>query len=577
METLVLKKKKNNAKTPVRLSGAEALIRCLVEEGADTLFGYPGGAIMPIYDALYDYGDRLNHILVRHEQGATHAAQGYARATGKTGICFATSGPGATNLITGIADAFLDSTPLLCITGQVISGLLGTDAFQETDVIGISKPVTKWNFQITRADEIAPTMARAFYIARSGRPGPVLLDVTKDAQLEECDFVYNKCRSIRSYKPVPVIEEVKLKEAATLINQAKKPFMVFGQGILLSGAKKELKLFIEKSGIPAGATLLGLSALDSDHPLHMGMLGMHGNYAPNVKTNDCDVLIAVGMRFDDRVTGNVKTYAKNAKVIHIEIDDAEIDKIIKTDVAIHADAKEALTKLLPLIKAKTYPEWVAEFEVCKKIEIEKIIRKDIYPESGKIRMGEVVNLISEITDDNAVIVSDVGQHQMVTERYYRYSTTNSNVTSGGLGTMGFALPASIGAKIGQPHRQVVAIIGDGGFQMTLQELGTIFQYKIPVKIIILNNNFLGMVRQWQQMFFTKRYSFTELVNPEFSKVAESFGITSQKISEREDLKAALNEMMEHEGPYLLDIIVEKEENVFPMVPSGASVSDIRLE
>ncbi len=577
METLVSKKKKNNTKTPVRISGAEALIRCLVEEGADTLFGYPGGAIMPIYDALYDYGDKLNHILVRHEQGATHAAQGYARASGKTGICFATSGPGATNMITGIADALIDSTPLLCITGQVISGLLGTDAFQETDVIGISKPITKWNFQITRADEIASTMARAFYIARSGRPGPVLIDVTKDAQLQECDFIYRKCKSIRSYKPVPVIDEAKLKEAAALINQAKKPFMVFGQGILLSGAKKELKLFIEKSGIPSGATLLGLSALDSDHPLHMGMLGMHGNYAPNVKTNDCDVLIAVGMRFDDRVTGNVKTYAKNAQVIHIEIDDAEIDKIIKADVAIHADAKEALTKLLSMIKAKSYPDWIAEFEACKKIEYEKIIRKDLHPESGKIRMGEVVNLISEITDNNAVIVSDVGQHQMVTERYYRYSTTNSNVTSGGLGTMGFALPAAIGAKIGQPDRQVIAIIGDGGFQMTIQELGTIFQYKIPVKIIILNNNFLGMVRQWQQMFFTKRYSFTELVNPEFSKVAISFGITSQKISERKYLKAALDEMMEYEGPYLLDIIVEKEENVFPMVPSGASVSDIRLE
>ncbi len=570
-------KKQQKVTTTEKIRGAEAVIRILLEEGAKTLFGYPGGAIMPIYDALYDYSDKLNHILVRHEQGATHAAQGYARVTGKTGICFATSGPGATNLITGIADAFIDSTPLVCITGQVGSSLLGSDAFQETDIISISKPITKWNFQITNAKEIPEVMAKAFYLARTGRPGPVLLDITKDAQMQEFEFSYQPCTGIRSYKPTPDIDKEKVSEAAKLINAAKKPFVVYGQGILLSKAQEEFKKFIEKTGIPAGSTLLGLSALDSDHPLFVGMLGMHGNYAPNIKTNECDLLIAVGMRFDDRVTGDVSEYAKNAKVIHIEIDDAEIDKIIKTDVAIHADAKEALQLLTKEVKSNSHDEWLREFEDCKTIETNKIINKQIHPESGEITMGEVIHCISEITKGEAVIVTDVGQHQMITSRYYNHKRTQSNITSGGLGTMGFALPAAIGAKIGAPERDVIAIIGDGGFQMTLQELATILQYKIPVKIIILNNNFLGMVRQWQQLFFTKRYSFTELTNPEFAKVAESFGISSQKITERETIKCALEELFSHDGPYLLDIIVEKEENVFPMVPSGESISNIRLE
>lgn len=574
METQV----KNKAhKTTTKIRGAEAVIRVLIEEGVETLFGYPGGAIMPIYDALYDYSDKLNHYLVRHEQGATHAAQGYARVTGKPGICFATSGPGATNMITGIADAFVDSTPLICITGQVISHLLGSDAFQETDIISISKPVTKWNYQITKAEEIPGIMAKAFYIATSGRPGPVLIDITKDAQNDEVDYIYTPCKSIRSYKPTPVLDESKLDEAVELINKAKKPFIVYGQGIHLSNSQNELRQFIEKTGIPAGSTLLGLSALPTAHPLFMGMLGMHGNYAPNINTNECDVLIAIGMRFDDRVTGDVKTYAKDAKVIHIEIDNSEIDKIIKSDIAILADAKEALVSLIEKVKPNSHTEWINSFNKLKAIEKEKIIKNEIHPKDGKITMGEVVNMISEITKGEAIVVTDVGQHQMIASRYYRHKTIRSNVTSGGLGTMGFALPAAIGAKIGKPERDVIAIIGDGGFQMTIQELSTILQYKISVKLIILNNNFLGMVRQWQQLFFTKRYSFTELTNPEFSKVAESFGIKAKKVMERKDLEKELHQMMDYDGCYLLDIIVEKEENVFPMIPSGESVSNIRLE
>ncbi len=565
------------AKTTTKIRGAEAVIRILLEEGAKTLFGYPGGAIMPIYDALYDYRDTLNHILVRHEQGATHAAQGYARVTGKPGICFATSGPGATNMITGIADAFVDSTPMICITGQVISPLLGSDAFQETDIISISKPVTKWNYQITKAEEIPRVMAKAFYIAKSGRPGPVLLDITKDAQNEEFEFSYEHCTSIRSYIPKPELDEVSIKEAASLINKAKKPFVVYGQGILLSNAQTELKELLEKAGIPAGSTLLGLSALATSHPLFMGMLGMHGNYAPNINTNECDLLVAVGMRFDDRVTGDVKTYAKDAKIIHIEIDQAEIGKIIKADVAVHADAKDALRMLIPLVEEKTHPKWIESFSKLKAIEKEKIIKHEIHPAAGKITMAEVINRISEVTNGEAIIVSDVGQHQMITCRYYRHSVTKSNVTSGGLGTMGFALPAAMGAKIGKPDREVIAVIGDGGFQMTLQELSTILQYDIDVKIIILNNNFLGMVRQWQQLFFTKRYSFTEMTNPEFSKVAQSFGIGATKVEKRDDLDSAIKQMREHKGAYLLDIVVEQEENVFPMIPSGESVSNIRLE
>lgn len=559
------------------IRGAEALIKVLLHEEVDTLFGYPGGAIMPVYDALFDYQDQLKHYLVRHEQGATHAAQGYARVTGKPGVCFGTSGPGATNMITGIADAFIDSTPMICITGQVASPLLGSDAFQETDIISISKPVTKWNFQITSAEEIAPVMAKAFYIARSGRPGPVLIDITKDAQNEMVDFAYEACTSIRSYRPVPNLNLERVKEAAKLLNGAKRPMIVYGQGILLSSAQEDLKQLIEKAGIPAASTLLGLSALDTDHPLFMGMLGMHGNYAPNVNTNECDLLLAIGMRFDDRVTGDVKTYAQNARVIHIEIDEAEIDKIIKTDVAIHADAKEALNALIKEIKPNSHPAWIESFSKLKKVEKEKIIEREVRPVEGKITMGEVINRLSELTNGQSVIVTDVGQHQMVTSRYYRHKVSKSNVTSGGLGTMGFALPAAIGAKIGRPDREVIAIIGDGGFQMTLQELSTILQYDIPVKIVILNNNFLGMVRQWQQLFFTKRYSFTELTNPEFAKVANSFGVAASKVEERDELEGALQKMLNEKGSYLLDIIVEKEENVFPMVPSGESVSKIRLE
>jgi acetolactate synthase-1/2/3 large subunit len=568
---------KAQTKTALNITGSEALIRCLIEEKVDTLFGYPGGAIMPVYDALYQNQDVLKHILVRHEQGATHAAQGYARVSGKVGVCIATSGPGATNMITGIADAFIDSTPLVCITGQVFSHLLGTDAFQETDVIGISKPVTKWNFQITSAEEIPEIMAKAFYIAKSGRPGPVLIDITKDAQVQKFDYEYEPCQEIRSYKPMPVINQDRLEQAAELVNNAKKPFLIFGQGILLSEAQDELKALIEKTGIPCAATILGISAISNEHPLYMGMLGMHGNYAPNILTNECDVLVAVGMRFDDRVTGDIKSYAKQAKIIHIEIDKAEINKIIKTDVSVNADAKEALSKLLPILKPGSFPKWLKEFEDLREIENKKVINKEISPENGEITMGEVVHMLSEMTNGESIVVSDVGQHQMMTQRYYRFKSARTNVTSGGLGTMGFALPAAMGAKLAIPDREVIAIIGDGGFQMTIQELATVFQYQIPLKIIILNNQFLGMVRQWQEMFFEKRYAATELVNPEFHKVAQGFGMTAEKVTDRTELRSALNRMRDHEGSYLLNIGVAKENCVFPMIAPGDSVSDIRLE
>jgi acetolactate synthase-1/2/3 large subunit len=559
------------------MTGAEALLRCLLEEGVDTIFGYPGGAIMPIYDALYGYRERLRHILVRHEQGATHAAQGYARVTGKPGVVFATSGPGATNLITGIADAQIDSTPLVCITGQVAQHLLGTDAFQETDVLGISMPVTKWNYQVTDVNELPEVMAKAFFIARNGRPGPVLIDITKDVQFAKFPFSYKKCDRIRSYAPYPKPTSHSLQEAAELINAAKKPYILAGHGISISGAQDEFRAFVEKTGIPVASTLLGLSAFPCDHPLYVGYLGMHGNYGPNVKTNECDVLIAVGMRFDDRVTGDLKTYARQAKVIHIEIDPSEIDKNVKTAVAINADAKEALNALLPLVKERRHEDWLNEFKACDQIEHEKVIEKAINPSTPELKMSEVVHLISEMTGGEAVVVTDVGQHQMATSRYYKYKVPYSNVTSGGLGTMGFALPAAMGAKIGQPGRQVVAIIGDGGFQMTLQELGTIFQFEIGCKIVILNNSFLGMVRQWQQLFHEKRYSCTEMTNPNFVAIAKGFNIEASKVSERDHIKAALQTMLDHQGPYLLEVVVEKEENVFPMVPSGASVSSIRLE
>ena len=559
-----------------KISGAEAVIRCLLEEGVDLVYGYPGGAIMPVYDELYKFQDQLHHVLVRHEQGATHAAQGFARATGKVGVAIATSGPGATNLVTGIADAQIDSTPMVCITGQVGKHLLGSDAFQETDIIGISTPVTKWNYQITEASEIPEIMAKAFYIARSGRPGPVLIDITKNAQFDEIEFSYKKCTNIRSYNPKPTLNLEKVKEAAALINTAKKPYIIFGQGVILSEAEAELRALVEKSGIPAAWTLLGLSAMPTDHPLNVGMVGMHGNYGPNVLTNECDVLIALGMRFDDRVTGNLATYAKQAKVIHFEIDSAEVDKNVKTTVAVLADLKESLTALLPLIEKNSHESWHNEFKEKYKIELEAVINDELKPKKEGISMGETIEMINKHSKGDAIMVSDVGQHQMFTCRYSKFIQTKSNITSGGLGTMGFALPAAIGAKMGMPDREVVAIIGDGGFQMTIQELGTIFQTKVPVKIVVLNNEFLGMVRQWQQLFFDKRYASTEMINPNFIAIAEGYHIKAKKVTKREDLDAAVAEMMASKESYFLEVMVEKENNVFPMIPTGASVADIRL-
>ena len=559
-----------------KISGAEAVIRCLLEEGVNLVYGYPGGAIMPVYDELYKFKDQLHHVLVRHEQGATHAAQGFARATGKVGVAIATSGPGATNLVTGIADAQIDSTPMVCITGQVGKHLLGSDAFQETDIIGISTPVTKWNYQITEASEIPEIMAKAFYIAKSGRPGPVLIDITKNAQFDEIEFSYKKCTSIRSYNPKPTLNLEKIKEAAELINTAKKPFIIFGQGVILSEAEMDLKALVEKSGIPAAWTILGLSALPTDHPLNVGMVGMHGNYGPNVLTNECDVLIALGMRFDDRVTGNLATYAKQAKVIHFEIDPSEIDKNVKTTVAVLADLKESLTALIPFIESKTHESWHNEFKAKYEIELEAVINDELKPKKEGISMGETIEMINKHSKGDAIMVSDVGQHQMFACRYAKFNSTKSNVTSGGLGTMGFALPAAIGAKMGMPDREVVAIIGDGGFQMTIQELATIFQTKVPVKIVVLNNEFLGMVRQWQQLFFDKRYASTEMINPNFIAIAEGYYIKAKKVTKREDLDAAVAEMIASKESYFLEVMVEKENNVFPMIPTGASVSDIRL-
>ncbi len=578
METLELKKDNPASKHKTRkLSGSAALLEIFLSEGVDTIFGYPGGAIMPIYDALYDYQQKLNHVLVRHEQGAIHAAQGYARSSGKTGIVFATSGPGATNLVTGLADAMIDSTPLVCITGQVFAHLLGTDAFQETDVINITTPVTKWNYQITDATEIPSVLAKAFYLAASGRPGPVLIDITKNAQIQEFEFdEYASCEHIRSYRPKPIVRKEYIEEAARLINEAKKPFIIFGQGVLLGRAENEFKAFIEKSGIPAAWTILGMSAIPTDHPLAVGMLGMHGNYGPNVLTNDCDVLIAIGMRFDDRVTGRLDKYAKQAKIIHLDIDPAEIDKNVKSAVPVWGDCKETLPLLTQLIDKKTYPEWRQKFRDYQKQEDEKCIYPEMHPTSDVLSMGEVIDTLNELTGGNAILVTDVGQHQMVTCRYAKYNQSNSNITSGGLGTMGFALPAAIGAKFGAPHRTVIAIAGDGGFQMTLQELGTIMQTELNVKIIVLNNNFLGMVRQWQELFNERRYSFVDIQSPDFVELAKSYRIKGQKVTVREKLKAALKEMLDNDGAYLLEIMVGKENNVFPMVPQGCSVSEIRL-
>ena len=560
-----------------KISGAEAVIRCLIAEGADTIYGYPGGAIMPVYDELFKYQDQIHHVLTRHEQGATHAAQGFARISGRVGVAIATSGPGATNLITGIADAQIDSTPMVCITGQVPSHLLGSDAFQETDIVGISTPVTKWNHQITDATEIPEVLAKAFYIARSGRPGPVLIDITKDAQFGELDFTYKKCEGIRSYNPIPRVDKKQLSAAAELINAAKKPLIVWGQGVILGDAEEEFKAVIEKSGVPSAWTIMGVSAIPTSHPLNVGMVGMHGNYGPNVLTNACDVLIAIGMRFDDRVTGKLSEYATQAKVIHFEIDPAEIDKNVKTDVAVLGDAKESLKELLPLLKKNTHTEWLEKFFELSKIEFEKVIKNDLHPTKEGLTMGEVLKEINTQSKGEAAIVSDVGQHQMIACRYAEFSKSRGNITSGGLGTMGFALPAAIGAKMATPEREVVAVIGDGGYQMTIQELGTIFQTKAAVKIVVLNNDFLGMVRQWQQLFFDKRYASTVMTNPDFVTIAKGYHIEAKRVTKREELASAVEEMMASKDAYFLEVCVEKEDNVFPMVPSGASVSEIRLE
>jgi acetolactate synthase I/II/III large subunit len=562
---------------PVKMTGSDAVLECLIREGVSLMYGYPGGAIMPVYDSIYTYQDRIKHVLVRHEQGAVHAAQGYARVTGKVGVAMVTSGPAATNAVTGIADAMIDSTPLVVISGQVGSHLLGTDAFQETDVIGITQPITKWNYQITRAEEIPWALARAFYIARNGRPGPVLIDITKDAQFGSLDYVYQQMKSIRSYTPYPVPNITSIEEASHLINLAKKPLALIGQGVVLAGAEKELLEFLEKTGIPAAWTILGLSALPTGHKLNVGMLGMHGNYGPNIKTNEADLIIGIGMRFDDRVTGNTQRYAVKAKVIHMEIDPAEINKIIHADVPVLGNVKETLPLLTQKVNKNEHPGWLEEFYACYRIEYQRVIEKDLFPDKKELYMGEVIAKVSAACNDDAIMVTDVGQHQMMATRYFKFRQSRSVVTSGGLGTMGFGLPAAIGAKMGMPHRHVCLFVGDGGFQMTIQELGTIYQEKVPVKIILLNNNFLGMVRQWQEMFFDYRYASTEMINPDFQTISKGYYIPALKVTERKDLEGAIKTMLETEGPFLLEVVVEKEANVFPMVPAGAAVDEIRLE
>lgn len=578
MQTEMINKQIEATSAPIEITGGDAVMRALVAEGVDTIFGYPGGAIMPIYDALYDYRDQLEHILVRHEQGGIHAGQGYARTSGRTGVVFATSGPGATNLVTGLADAMIDSTPLVCITGQVFAHLLGTDAFQETDVINITTPVTKWNYQVTDANEIPEALAKAFYIANSGRPGPVLIDITKNAQLQKFSYAgYKPCNHIRSYRPKPVVRKEFTAAAAEMINKAERPLVIFGQGVILGRAENEFKAFIEKSGMPAAWTILGLSALSTDHPLNVGMLGMHGNYGPNVLTNECDVLIAVGMRFDDRVTGRLDRYAKQAKVIHLDIDPSEIDKNVKADVPVWGDCKETLPMITALLEKKDHSSWVNKFSECMEKEKEAVINNELHPSTDILTMGEVIEQLNLLTNGDAVIVTDVGQHQMVACRYAKFNQSKSNVTSGGLGTMGFALPAAIGAKYGAKDRTVVAVIGDGGVQMTIQELGTIMQNNINVKILILNNRFLGMVRQWQDLFHEKRYSFVDIASPDYVTVAKGYNIEGNSIEERKDLVGALETMLKHDGPYLLEVFVGKENNVFPMVPQGCGVGEIRLK
>lgn len=559
-----------------KMTGAQAIMEVLAREGVEVIFGYPGGAIMPTYDALYDYREKIRHILMRHEQGAAHAAEGYARITGKVGVCIATSGPGATNLVTGIADAMMDSVPMVCITGQVGMSVIGSDAFQEADVIGITAPITKWNYQITNAKEVPSVMAKAFYIAGTGRPGPVLIDITKNAQSEICDFEYKRVERLMGYQPTVEPNMKQIKIAADLLNNARRPFMIIGHGVLIAKAEKELKEFVEKTGIPVASTLLGLSAFPTNNDLYVGMVGMHGNYGPNVLTNKADVILAVGMRFDDRVTSRLSDYAKQAKIIHIDLDPAELNKNVAVDIPIVADAKAALRKMMPLVKKRTQREWRSEFEKYAEVENRKVIEKEINP-VGQITMAEVVHLLSEKTEGKAVVVSDVGQNQMITSRYYRFRMPHSSITSGGLGTMGFALPASIGAKIGASKRQVIAVIGDGGFQMTIQEMATISQEELPVKIIVLNNNYLGMVRQWQHMFFEKRYSFVDLKNPDFVALSHGFGIKAERVDKREDLNGALDRLLTSKNAYFLEVKVLKEGNVFPMVPAGAAVNEVRLE
>ncbi|SFN25992.1 acetolactate synthase, large subunit [Chryseobacterium oleae] len=566
-----------NVSTETEISGSRIILEAFLQEGVKTIFGYPGGAIIPIYDALYDYKDQLEHILVRHEQGAVHAAQGLARVSGEVGVVLATSGPGATNLVTGLADALLDNTPIVCITGQVFDHLLGTDAFQEIDVMNVTSPVTKWNYQVTDADELSEVLGKAFYIARSGRPGPVLIDVTKNAQLQKVfNRGYTPCDSLRSYRPDPVPHMDAIEKASFLINHAKRPFIIAGQGIMLGKAEKEFLQFAEKSGIPVAWTVLGMSAIPTDHPQAVGMVGMHGNYGPNILTNECDVLIAVGMRFDDRVTGRLDQYAKQASIIHLDIDKAEINKNVKVEVPILGNCKETLPLLTQLIEPGTHRDWHQKFKDCYEIEHNQLISHELYPLEGEITMGEVIRHLNEMTQGEAVIVTDVGQHQMATCRYSSFKHSRSNITSGGLGTMGFCLPAAIGAAYGVTNRPVIAVMGDGGAQMNIQELGTLMQYQPDIKILILNNCYLGMVRQWQELFHEERYSSVDIQSPDFVQVAKGYKIPGRKVVEREELEAGLNEMLHHQGAFLLEVMTGKEHNVFPMIPQGKSVSEIVL-